>query len=193
MKILILQPEKNTLKYCLLNKNEGILVKGKIETYRDNLEETPNLFEIKAKLYEKSILQDRDLSPECIVIRSLFGGKEFYKPEIVNEFVIDKLKKLVSLAPLHIPAIINLCENAPKVFEGIKVIVVFDTAFFFSLPEPEKNYAIDIHTLKKMGVFRTGYKGIFHEAAAKQAALYFKENMIKKPAKNTFYLSGTTT
>ena len=75
--------------------------------------------------------------------RVVHGGKTFYRPTIIDDAVIAKLKDLSPLAPLHNPTALGGIEVARKILPDIPHIAVFDTAFFHDLPPAAATYAID--------------------------------------------------
>ena len=96
---------------------------------------------IGAVLSESGALKDtRELSG--IGHRVVHGGEEFKQPTLINKKVIDTIRRLSPLAPLHNPA--NLLgievaiQNAPQVPQ----VAVFDTAFHQSIPIHAFRYAI---------------------------------------------------
>ena len=61
--------------------------------------------------------------------RVVHGGEYFPKSVLVTEEVKEKLKELISLAPLHNPANIMGIEACEKILPGVPMVAVFDTAF----------------------------------------------------------------
>lgn len=68
--------------------------------------------------------------------RVVQGGAYFDKSVLVNNSVINKIRELAPLAPLHNPAHLQGIEACTRVF-GPKVpqVAVFDTAFHQTMPE----------------------------------------------------------
>lgn len=106
--------------------------------------------------------------------RVVHGGEEFHEPTIINQKVIDTIRNLIPLAPLHNPA--NLLgievtmESAPKVPQ----VAVFDTAFHQSIPIHAFRYAIPQHLYEAHQVRRYGFHGTSHHYVAQQAAKFLK-------------------
>jgi len=99
---------------------------------------------ISAVLREAGDIQDA-AKLSGIGHRVVHGGEDFHEPTIINQKVIDTIRNLIPLAPLHNPA--NLLgievtmESAPKVPQ----VAVFDTAFHQSIPIHAFRYAIPQH------------------------------------------------
>jgi acetate kinase len=102
--------------------------------------------------------------------RVVHGGEKFTQPTLINEKVIDTIRQLIPLAPLHNPAnllgIEVVMQSAPRVPQ----VAVFDTAFHQSIPEHAFRYAIPQNLYEKHHVRRYGFHGTSHHYVAKQAA-----------------------
>ncbi len=66
--------------------------------------------------------------------RVVHGGNDFYRPTLVDDALIAKLKELSPLAPLHTPPAVLGIEAARKLLPDTPHVAVFDTAFFHDLP-----------------------------------------------------------
>ncbi|MHB8972933.1 MAG: hypothetical protein ACYC3X_08460 [Pirellulaceae bacterium] len=84
--------------------------------------------------------------------------------------VLKDLAALVSQAPLHLPGLIELVKSLRSVFTGIPAVLVFETAFFADLPARERWYALDPAMMETRALWRSGFHGIFHDAACLEAA-----------------------
>jgi len=61
--------------------------------------------------------------------RVVHGGREFSAPVEITPEILDKLKALISLAPLHQPHNIAVIEAFTELHPDIKQVACFDTAF----------------------------------------------------------------
>ena len=100
------------------------------------------------------------------------GGNEFYRPTLVDDALIAKLKGLSSLAPLHTPPTVLGIEVARKVLPELPHVAVFDTAFFHDLPPAAATYAIDRNLADAWQVRRYGFHGTSHQYVSEQAAAF---------------------
>ena len=117
----------------------------------------------------------RQIQPEAIALKILYGGNEFQKVEIFDNSVIERLEKLVPQSPLDIPPAIQLIKRLQRVVPTPLLILFFETAFFTALPYRERIYAVaDIENSCRTfdGVRRFGYHGIYHNAASKLVSHY---------------------
>jgi acetate kinase len=104
--------------------------------------------------------------------RVVHGGASFYQPTVVGDAVIDELKKLSVLAPLHNPPAIEGIEVARKMLSDVPHVAVFDTAFFHDLPAAAATYAIDRDLARKWDIRRYGFHGTSHQYVSEQAAAF---------------------
>jgi acetate kinase len=66
--------------------------------------------------------------------RVVHGGEAFREPVLIDEKVVETIRELIPLAPLHNPANLLGIEAARQVFPGVPQVAVFDTAFHQSMP-----------------------------------------------------------
>jgi acetate kinase len=104
--------------------------------------------------------------------RVVHGGNEFYRPTLLDDDVVGKLKDLASLAPLHNPPAVLGIEVARALLPGVPHIAVFDTAFFHHLPAAAATYAIDHALAQKWQIRRYGFHGTSHRYVSEQAAAF---------------------
>ena len=103
--------------------------------------------------------------------RVVHGGEAFKAPTLINKTVIDTIRQLSPLAPLHNPANLLGIEVAMQSAPQVPHVAVFDTAFHQSLPEHAYCYAIPHDLYKAHQVRRYGFHGTSHGYVAKQAAI----------------------
>jgi acetate kinase len=104
--------------------------------------------------------------------RVVHGGNDFYRPTLVDDALIAKLKELSLLAPLHNPPAVLGIEVARKLLPDTPHVAVFDTAFFHDLPPAAATYAIDRGLAEKWQIRRYGFHGTSHQYVSEQAAVF---------------------
>ena len=92
-----------------------------------------------------------------------------------DQEVVNTIRELSPLAPLHNPAGILGIEAARKVFGNVPMVAVFDTAFHSTMPPKAYMYAIPYEYYEKYGVRRYGFHGTSHKYVAHKAAEYLEE------------------
>ena len=101
--------------------------------------------------------------------RVVHGGPDFSDPTIIDDDVLDEIKDLIPLAPLHNPAAVSGIEAARAEFE-VPHVAIFDTAFFSTLPLAAATYAIPRDLAQKYRVRRYGFHGTSHQFVSRSAA-----------------------
>ena len=194
MKILVINSGSSSIKYRLFDMTAGtVLASGVLEqigeTHSRLTHQTRNaqgemveivktdavadhqagFQQIETVLGESGAVQDTtDLSG--IGHRVVHGGEEFREPTQINETVIDTIRRLSPLAPLHNPANLLGIEVAMQSAPQVPQVAVFDTAFHQSIPVHAFRYAIPQDLYEAHHVRRYGFHGTSHHYVAKQAA-----------------------
>ena len=99
---------------------------------------------------------------DAVGCRVVHGGARLVKPTRVTASVLDELRALKDLAPLHVPADIAVLEQVQQSLPQIPVIAVFDTAFHQTLPPVAYTYALPAEVSGKYELRRYGFHGISH-------------------------------
>jgi acetate kinase len=102
--------------------------------------------------------------------RVVHGGQRLYRPTVVDDAVLDQLRELAPLAPLHNPPAVLGIEVARRVLPDLPHVAVFDTAFFHDLPAAAATYAIDRDLAARWQIRRYGFHGTSHQYVSQQAA-----------------------
>jgi acetate kinase len=97
--------------------------------------------------------------------RVVHGGRDFTQPERITPDVLEKLKSLIPLAPLHQPAAIKLIEEAQKLYPDVPHIACFDTAFHHTMPDIYRQFALPQHFYDE-GIMRYGFHGLSYQHIA---------------------------
>lgn len=112
---------------------------------------------------------------EAIGHRAVHGGEEFAGSVMVSEKVINKMKELIPLAPLHNPANIMGMEICQELMPGKPNVAVFDTAFHQTMPDYAYMYPLPYEQYTKNGVRKYGFHGTSHFFVSNEA-----RNMLDK-------------
>ena len=102
--------------------------------------------------------------------RVVHGGPNLYRPTLVDDALLDELRELAPLAPLHNPPAVLGIEVARKLLPDLPHVAVFDTAFFHRLPPAASTYAIDREVAARWRIRRYGFHGTSHDYVSRQAA-----------------------
>jgi len=102
--------------------------------------------------------------------RIVHGGK-FAKSVVVDKTVLQELKDISDLAPLHNPAHIMGIEAAQEILPNVKHVCIMDTAFHQTMPEHTFMYALPYEWYTDFKVRRYGFHGSSVLYCAKRAAV----------------------
>ena len=197
MKILVINCGSSSLKYQLIDMDgEKVLCKGLCErigmessmvTHEANGKKatTPAILPTHTEAFTEVVRKMTTGEGKCIEDvkeigaighRVVHGGEKFQSSCLITDEVIQTLRELSPLAPLHNPAGILGIESARKVF-GMEVpqVAVFDTAFHSTMPPKAYMYAIPYEYYEKYGVRRYGFHGTSHKYVSRKAAEYLEE------------------
>ncbi len=103
--------------------------------------------------------------------RVVHGGEEFIKSALIDDEVLATIKKLIPLAPLHMPANIMGIEAAREVMPNIPHAIVMDTAWHQTMPPASYMYAVPYSWYSQYNVRRYGFHGTSYVYTAKRAAV----------------------
>lgn len=186
MNILVLNSGSSSLKYRLINMNgKKLIAKGICEKIgepesiikqqvagRDiackkiaDIKNHTKAFEnIVAMLLNKEFGAISDIKEIAAVgHRVVHGGKYFKKPALISSEVIEEIKSLIPLAPLHNPAHLAGILGCRALFgESIPQVAVFDTSFYCDLPDKAYMYPIPYEYYKKYNIRKYGFHGTSH-------------------------------
>lgn len=116
---------------------------------------------------------------EMIGHRVVHGGKEFLNTVEINQDVIDRIKSLFNLAPLHNPPNHVGIVVAQDIFPNARQIAVFDTSFHQTIPEKAHTFAIPLKFRDEHDIRMYGFHGISHHYVSQKAIEYLHNPIAK--------------
>ncbi len=156
MNILALNAGSSSLKFRLFRltaDKEEVLAEGTVERVDgDTL----------LPAAQKAIAQCQPLGIDAVGHRLVHGGSRFSEPTLVTPEVLDGLRALRELDPLHNPTEVALIEAAQKLLPGVQAVAVFDTAFHRTIPKVAYRYALPADLSERLGLRRYGFHGLSH-------------------------------
>ncbi len=114
---------------------------------------------------------------DAIGHRVVHGGSDFSEPTLITKEVIETIRSLIPLAPLHNPANLKGIEVIDKAYPDLAQVAVFDTAFHQTMPEQASLYPIPYDLYQRSGIRRYGFHGTSHAYVAKEAAKMTGEDL----------------
>lgn len=104
--------------------------------------------------------------------RVVQGGENFTRSTLIDAHVLDVIRDLSPLAPLHNPASIQGIEVIMQLLPACPSVAVFDTEFHASMPPSSFMYALPYDLYEKHRVRRYGFHGTSHRYVSQQAAQF---------------------
>jgi len=192
VKVLVLNSGSSSLKYQLFDmSDESVLAKGLVEriglegsllTHRpENKEKRVINAEIPNHSVGIQLVLDVLTNPEYGVItsmneieavghRTVHGGSTFTESTLIDEYVVQEMEKLVSIAPLHNPPGILGIKACQELMPNVPQVAVFDTAFHQTMPESSYIYGLPYEYFEKYGIRRYGFHGTSHRYVSQRVA-----------------------
>jgi len=191
MKILILNAGSSSLKYQLIDMENGeqVIAKGLVErigiegsklTQKVNGEatviEAPMKDHVEGIQYmlaaltdaEKGVVKSMD-EIKAVGHRVLHGGEKFSASVIINDDVIAAIEENIPLGPLHNPANLMGIQACQKVMPTTPQVAVFDTAFHQTMPKKAYLYGVPKEYYETLKIRRYGFHGTSHRYVSKRA------------------------
>src|SRR6185369_15201470 len=109
--------------------------------------------------------------------RVAHGGETFHHSMVIDGHVLDTIRGLQHLAPLHNAANIAGIEAAVGLLPDIPQVAIFDTTFHVTIPDFAYIYPLPYEWYEKYGVRRYGFHGPSHIYLSRRAA-----SLLGKPA-----------
>ncbi|MDD6976210.1 MAG: acetate kinase [Bacteroidales bacterium] len=195
MIILVLNCGSSSLKYQLLDmKNDNVydlLAKGlverigmevgcikhqaagkqKIEREMPIADHTVGIKAVLEALLDKEVGVLNSLEDiEAVGHRVVHGGEEFFCSALINEKVVEGIRKCCDVAPLHNPANLLGIEAVNAALPTVPQVAVFDTAFHQTMPDYAYLYALPYTYYEKYRVRRYGFHGTSHKFVSAKGA-----------------------
>ena len=194
MKVLVLNSGSSSLKFQLVEMpEEKLIISGYIEKIglKDSFWTTKvNGEKIKGERYLKNhkeaaeVLIEELLKHKAVESldeikgvghRVLHGGEKYSDSVIITDEVIEDIKDLTKLGPLHHPGNLAGIEAMQKALPGVPMVAVYDTAFHQTMPKVNYMYPVPMEWYTKYGVRKYGFHGTSH----KYITLKMKEKLGK--------------
>jgi acetate kinase len=171
--VLVLNAGSSSLKYQLVvPETAEVLAKGIIERIGEAGSSIPDHDAAMRAMADGLTASGVDLDTaglRAVGHRVVHGGPDFSDPVIIDDGVLDEIKDLIPLAPLHNPGAVSGIEAARAAFD-VPQVAIFDTAFFSTLPDAAATYAIPRDLAQKHRIRRYGFHGTSHQFVSRAAA-----------------------
>lgn len=102
--------------------------------------------------------------------RVVHGGEKYSSSVLIDNAVMQVIKKCVELAPLHTPKNITGIEVCMRLMPGVPQVAVFDTAFHQTMPPKAFLYGLPYELYEKYKIRKYGFHGTSHKYVSMKAA-----------------------
>ena len=193
MKVLVINSGSSSLKYQLIDmETEGVIAKGTCERIGIDGSKLTHKANGNEFVYEQAMpdhtvavslvlnaLTDKEAGVissmkdiDAVGHRAVASGEVFKQPVLVTDEVMEKMKELCDLAPLHNPAALIGVKACRAAMPKTPMAFVFDTSFHFTMPKKAYMYAIDYADYEQYKIRRYGFHGTSHKFVSQEAAKY---------------------
>lgn len=198
MKILVLNAGSSSLKYQLIDTENGtVIAKGLCERIgldnsklvygaagKDKIEKILDMKDHTAAIqYVLDILSDKEVGVvssmseiDAVGHRIVHGGEKFNKSVLITEEVLKDIEEISDLAPLHNPANLMGVRACQAIMPATPMVAVFDTAFHQTMPPKAFLYGLPYEAYEKLMVRRYGFHGTSHYYVSERASELLGEN-----------------
>ena len=178
MKIMSINCGSSSLKFSLFEMDnnsevasgvfERIGINNSCYTIKYNGEKIKEIIDLPNHKEAVEILLDRlikigiinDLNEiEGVGHRLAHGSTKYKESVLITDEVIEDLRSLTELAPIHIPANILGIEAVREVLPNIKMVGVFDTTFHTSMEPVSYIYPVPYEWYQKYNIRKFGFHG----------------------------------
>jgi len=104
---------------------------------------------------------------KAISHRLVHGGQQFFDATVVDAKVLEQLKTLIPLAPLHLPEEIHAIDTLLQCLPDVPQVAYFDTAFHRNQLTLSKMLPLP-RSFFDEGIIRYGFHGLSYEYIASQ-------------------------
>ena len=182
MKLLCVNAGSSSLKFQLFEMpEEKVIISGYIEKigFPDSFWNTKiNGEKIRGEKFLKNHTEAVDVMLEELIKhkavesldeikgvghRVLHGGEKYSDSVLIDDQVVQDIKDLTKLGPLHHPGNLAGIEAMQKALPGVPNVAVFDTAFHQTMPPVNYMYPVPYEWYEKYGVRKYGFHGTSHK------------------------------
>jgi len=200
--VLVINSGSSSLKFALIDSNTGDAVLNglgecfglpdAVVSWKYEGQKSEEAITAEGEHHELAInrivalIESLGLTSQIVAVghRIVHGGEKFTSTVRIDESVLNEIRNLSDLAPLHNPAGAKGIEAAMAAFPSLPQFAVFDTAFHQTMPAKAFTGAISNKLYKDYGIRRYGFHGTSHYFVSREAA-----KMINKPVEESSFIS----
>ena len=182
MKILVVNAGSSSLKFQLFEMpEEKVIISGYIEKVgiegsfwntKVNGQKIKGEKDLKNHTEAVQVMLDELLKYHAVESldeikgvghRVLHGGEKYSDSILIDDEVVQSVKDLMKLGPLHHPGNLAGIEAMQKALPEVPMVAVYDTAFHQTMPKYNFMYPVPMEWYEKYGVRKYGFHGTSHK------------------------------
>ena len=182
MKLLCVNAGSSSLKFQLFEMpEEKVIISGYIEkigledsfwTTKINGEKIKGAKYLKNHTEAVQVLIDELLTHKAVESldeikgvghRVLHGGEKYSDSVLINEEVVQSIRDLTKLGPLHHPGNLAGIEAMQAALPEVPMVAVYDTAFHQTMPKENYLFPVPMEWYTEYGVRKYGFHGTSHK------------------------------
>ena len=182
MKLLCVNAGSYSLKFQLFEMpEEKVIISGYIEkigledsfwTTKINGEKIKGAKYLKNHTEAVQVLIDELLTHKAVESldeikgvghRVLHGGEKYSDSVLINEEVVQSIRDLTKLGPLHHPGNLAGIEAMQAALPEVPMVAVYDTAFHQTMPKENYLFPVPMEWYTEYGVRKYGFHGTSHK------------------------------
>ena len=182
MKILVVNAGSSSLKFQLFEMpEEKVIISGYIEKVgiewsfwntKVNGQKIKGEKDLKNHTEAVQVMLDELLKYHAVESldeikgvghRVLHGGEKYSDSILIDDEVVQSVKDLMKLGPLHHPGNLAGIEAMQKALPEVPMVAVYDTAFHQTMPKYNFMYPVPMEWYEKYSVRKYGFHGTSHK------------------------------
>lgn len=158
MRILVVNSGSSSLKLRLIGADDAVLESDDLPTFDQTADQ-----------------QVADVMTgygriDAVGHRIVHGGTAYAGPVRIDRKVVESLRALSDLAPLHQPRSLAVLDTVMSILPEVAAVACFDTAFHAAIPPAAATYALPREWRQRWELRRYGFHGLSHSYSARRAA-----------------------
>jgi len=122
--------------------------------------------------------------PDAIAHKLAHAGADFRQPCLITGEVLEAMRRVTELVPLHNPPSMKAIEVFDDLLPGVPQVGVFETGFHLSVPPEAYLYGVPYEWTEQYGVRKYGFHGTSHRYVTCRVA-----SRLGKPVQETNLIS----
>lgn len=160
MRVLVVNAGSSSLKLTVLDEANHVFVSKKIAAQEGHFGQEEVL----------EFLAEHAPSIDAVGYRVVHGGELFASATKIDDDVIEGLRGLTEVAPIHQRASIAAIGLVSAHLPHVPAVACFDTTFHATIPAAAQTYAVPRSWRERWGIRRYGFHGLSHDYASQRAS-----------------------